>query len=89
MSDLAGINRIIENPPETISLICQTLLKIIQNILDNPNDSKPRRVALLSDEVANKLMPYSGGLEALFEMGFQEVNKLLINFVFKFFLISF
>ena len=78
MSDLVGFNRIKENSKENIIIICETLISILEKIIAKPNDSHSRRISLQSDEVANKLMPYSGGLEVLFEMGYEEVSFIYI-----------
>jgi hypothetical protein len=73
MSDLIGFNRIKDNSKEDILKICKSLLAIIEKIIKNPYDEQNRRLKLESEEVSKKLMPYSGGLEVLFEMGFEEV----------------
>lgn len=77
MSSFIGLERIKENSdPTEIQTVCQTLIKIIDNIIEDPNDSARRCIKLDSDEVSSKLMPYSGGLESLFEIGFEEVFQI-------------
>ena len=70
---MIGIEKIKENKKEHILIICETLIKITQNIIQYPDDLNKRKVYLDSNDVLNNLMPYSGGLEVLFEMGFQEL----------------
>jgi hypothetical protein len=73
MSKFIGIQRIKENSKENILVVCKTLLKIIENILQNPDSIESRRIFLDSEDVLANLMPFSGGLESLFEIGFEEV----------------
>ncbi|KAK3097658.1 hypothetical protein FSP39_011805 [Pinctada imbricata] len=53
------------------------LLKFADNILKNPNEPKYRRIRLGNQTVESKLLPVSGALECLFEMGFQEDGEYL------------
>ena len=71
--DSVGLKRILENSNDDIIKICTTLIKILSNIVDKPNETEHRRIRLESSDVMENLMPYSGGLEVLFEIGFQEV----------------
>jgi hypothetical protein len=73
MSKFIGVQRIKENSKENILVVCKTLLKIIENILQNPDSIESRRIFLDSEDVLANLMPFSGGLESLFEIGFEEV----------------
>ena len=77
--DFMSLKRINENSSDKIKLICRTLSKILVAILKDPEQLAPRTLKLDSDEVAQNLMPYSGGLEILFEIGFEEVSWLLFN----------
>jgi hypothetical protein len=72
-SDSVGLKRILENSNDDIIKICTTLIKIFSSIVDKPNEAEHRRIRLDSSDVMENLMPYSGGLEVLFEIGFQEV----------------
>ena len=73
MSGLVQLEKIKLNKKENINKICQTLIKIVKDIIESPQDLTKRRIRLESDEVINNLLPFSGGLETLFEIGFEEV----------------
>ena len=77
MSDKIWCDKIKENKLDDLKIVCQTLIKILKEILDNPNDASKRKLYLDSDEISNKLMPFTGGLETLFEIGFQDVCSFL------------
>ena len=49
------------------------LVKFANNVLKNPTDQKYRKIRLGNAVVESKLLPVSGALECLFEMGFEEV----------------
>ncbi|KAJ8304846.1 hypothetical protein KUTeg_018429 [Tegillarca granosa] len=48
------------------------LLKFANNIINNPTEEKYKRIRLNNPTIENKLLPVSGALECLFEMGFEE-----------------
>ncbi len=78
MDSFIGLKLIKENKnQDEILTVCNVLIQIMDNILANPNDLSYRSIKLDSDEVSTKLMPYSGGLESLFEIGFEEVGPLI------------
>lgn len=73
MDSFVGLRRIKENSNrDEIQLICQTLIQIIDDIMMNPSDHSKRRIKLDSEQISTYLMPYSGGMETLFEIGFEE-----------------
>ena len=75
MNSFIGLKLIKENTNHSeVDTVCNALIQIMDKILASPNDSSKRSIKLDSDEVATKLMPYSGGLESLFEIGFEEVK---------------
>ena len=76
MDKFIGLKRIKENNQVDLQTVCELLMKIIQQIIENPNDSSKRNVKLDSLE---DLMILSGGMETLFEIGFIEVLLLLFN----------
>src|SRR5690349_1461696 len=57
------------NRREALRPSCDTLLKIVQNVIDNPNDPKYRRVKARSN--AFKALSKVSGDEFLFELGFR------------------
>jgi hypothetical protein len=74
LNDITSLNRILENNDIQQQIVYKTLITIIENILKNPAAQEYRRIHLLSNELVENLMPFSGGLEFLFEIGFEEVT---------------
>ena len=70
MDKFIGLKRIKENNEVDLQTVCGLLMKIIDEILENPNDLTKRNVKLDSLDI---LMTLSGGMETLFEIGFIEV----------------
>ncbi len=70
MDKFIGLKRIKENNEVDLQTVCGILMKIIDEILENPNDITKRNVKLDSLDI---LMTLSGGMETLFEIGFIEV----------------
>ena len=73
-ADFVGLIRIAENAHDDIIKVCRTLVRILGGIVTRPNDTEPRRIRLDHADIVENLMPYSGALEILFEIGFQEVS---------------
>lgn len=61
-----------ENDAQNVKEVCRILLKLCSNILQNPKDPKYRRILLSNTTLSNKLLPASGAIESLFEIGFIE-----------------
>lgn len=84
--ELKSLKQILENNQQhDQEIVYKTLKSILENIIKNPNKNGHRRIDLLSDEIIKNLMPFSGALEFLFEIGFEEViliNCLTIDFDF-------
>ncbi|CAF1128518.1 unnamed protein product [Brachionus calyciflorus] len=72
MSESLSLKRLKENSPKDLNQLCETLIDLIQDLIDNPNNSKYKKLEIDSDLIASKLMPFSGGLELLFEIGYEE-----------------
>ncbi|XP_060064096.1 peptide-N(4)-(N-acetyl-beta-glucosaminyl)asparagine amidase-like [Ylistrum balloti] len=66
-----------DNGKEEFLTASEILLKFADNIINHPNDSKYRKIRLSNPTVENKLLPVSGALECLFEMGFIEDGEFL------------
>ena len=78
LSQVLSVKRIMENSKEQQKIIYKTLKKILENVLNNPTTNEYRKVHLLSENIVENLMPYSGGLEFLFEIGFVEADDNLL-----------
>ena len=62
-----------ENSKDSFLEASEILIKFASNILKNPNDPKYRKIRVGNPVVQTKLLPVTGALECLFEMGFLEV----------------
>ncbi|XP_052796357.1 peptide-N(4)-(N-acetyl-beta-glucosaminyl)asparagine amidase-like [Mya arenaria] len=66
-----------ENPPKDFLTAAELLIKFASNVLKSPHDQKYRKIRLGNPTVENKLLPVSGAMECLFEMGFVEDGEFL------------
>ena len=62
-----------ENSKDDFLAASELLLRLAGNVLENPQQSKYRRIRLANPLIETKLLPVVGGIECLFEMGFLEV----------------
>lgn len=62
-----------ENSREDFLAASELLLRLASNVLENPQESKYRRIRIANPLLESKLLPVVGGMECLFEMGFLEV----------------
>ena len=69
------VKLLFDNPADEALSAADVLLKIANNILNNPDNQKYRTLKVANAIVSSKLLPVSGAMECLFEMGFEEVNK--------------
>ena len=71
---ITSVNQLVnENSVADFLKASDILLKFASNVLNNPNEPKYRKIRLSNPVVETKLLPVSGALQCLFEMGFQEV----------------
>ena len=75
---LESFKKIYENSFEQQKLVFKGLKIILENVINNPLNNEFRKVRLLSENVVENLMPFNGGLEFLFELGFVEDEENLI-----------
>ncbi|XP_061174009.1 peptide-N(4)-(N-acetyl-beta-glucosaminyl)asparagine amidase-like [Saccostrea echinata] len=66
-----------ENSEQQFLDAAKLLTKFADNIINNPNESKYRKIRLGNPTVESKLLPVVGALECLFEMGFVEDGEFL------------
>ena len=69
------VKSLFKNPPDIALSTAEVLLKIANNVLNNLGDPKYRTLKVGNAIVSSKLLPVSGAMECLFEMGFEEVNR--------------
>ncbi len=70
-----AVEFLFENPPELAIATADVLLRVANNVLQNPENPKYRTLRIANAIVSTKLLPVSGGMECLFEMGFEEVRE--------------
>jgi hypothetical protein len=70
---MSAVDSLEENSKEVFETAVRLLVTVADNILNNPNDIKFRRLKLANKNVSEKLLPAIGAIECLFEMGFDEV----------------
>lgn len=75
-----SISLLLSNDSVVFSNAVDVLLRVARNIMKDPANPKYRSISLASSVVVNKLLPASGALECLFEMGFQEVSAYLHSY---------
>ena len=54
------------------------LVKLLSNIVAEPNNTKYRQVKLANKKIEEKLLPASGAFEILFSVGFEEAEDKLV-----------
>ncbi|KAF4518385.1 hypothetical protein B566_EDAN010477 [Ephemera danica] len=67
-----------DNPLEVFETVSSLLLQICDNILNHPEEIKYRRLRLSNANVSTKLLPATGAIECLFEMGFEEADDSFV-----------
>ena len=67
---LQSLNDIKSNSIDICFRIVNVLLKLINDIINHPNQPKFRRLYLDGDAIQNNLLPFAGAMEFLFEIGF-------------------
>ena len=73
------VKSLFENSPDIALSTAEVLLKIANNILNDPENPKYRTLKVGNAIVSSKLLPVSGAMGCLFEMGFEEVNKSMCS----------
>ena len=70
---------LLENSPDTFDSVSQLLLRIANNIVQEPKESKYRTLKMSTNTFQNKLLPVKGAVECLFAMGFEDVSTKIIK----------
>ncbi|XP_063041866.1 peptide-N(4)-(N-acetyl-beta-glucosaminyl)asparagine amidase [Engraulis encrasicolus] len=74
----AGVSALCENTNEVFLDVSKILLTYADNILRNPNEDKYKSIRIGNPTFSTKILPVSGAVECLFEMGFEEGDTHLI-----------
>ena len=60
---------------------CEILVKLLSNVIRDPNNMKYRSIRLSNPKIESKLLAANGAFETLFSVGFEEVRKKsVLNF---------
>ena len=73
------VQKLLNNSEKDFLDASEILLKMANNILNNPTEEKYRSVRIANATIMNKLLPVEGAMECLFAMGFQEVRRQHIS----------
>ena len=63
------------NSVEIFLPACDILLKLASNVIKEPSNTKFRAIRASNPKIMDKLLPVSGAMQCLFEMGFEEVTN--------------
>ena len=77
---LSSVHELLQNTQELFLSSSETLLKLANNVLKDPKNDKYRRIRVGNAIVSERLLPVSGAIECLFEMGFVEVSRSKFSF---------
>ena len=78
---LAGVHDsvkqlIADNSKEDFLQAGEILVKFSNNVINNPLEPKYRKIRLANPTVESKLIPVSGAIQCLFEMGFDDSDVI-------------
>ena len=76
--DTSIVKKLCDNDPKTFQDAKEILIKLINNILRDPQNVKYRRIRLSNPKVESMLLNANGAFEILFSVGFEEDTDALI-----------
>ena len=76
--DTSIVNLLRENPENVKRDAGDILVKLLSNIVAEPNAMKYRQVKLANKKIEEKLLPANGAFEILFSAGFEEAEDCLM-----------
>ena len=76
--DTSIVELLRDNTEEVKKDAADILVKLLSNIIADPNNMKYRQVKLANKKIEEKLLPASGAFEILFSVGFEEAEEQLI-----------
>ena len=76
--DTSIVSMLADNSDTVMNDAKDILIKLLSNVLKEPNNTKYRAVKLTNKTIEEKLIPASGAFEILFSVGFEEADDKLI-----------
>jgi len=76
--DTSIVNLLRENTEDVKREAGEILVKLLSNIVAEPNIMKYRQVKLANKKIEEKLLPANGAFEILFSAGFEEAEEYLV-----------
>ncbi|XP_075215729.1 N-glycanase Pngl isoform X2 [Lycorma delicatula] len=73
-----SIDSLEENPKEIFLKVTSILMKLVENVVKYPKEPKYRKIRLENQTISTFILPSIGGMECLFDMGFEEGDDSLI-----------
>ena len=75
--DTSIVNQLSDNSPQVFKDATEILLKLISNIIRDPQNLKYRRIRLSNPKIETMLLNANGAFETLFSIGFEEDTDAL------------
>ena len=72
-ADTSTVDLLKDNPAEVTKEAAEILIKLLNNVLRDPNNIKYRSIRLSNPKIESKLLIATGAFEILFSVGFEEV----------------
>lgn len=66
---------LVENDVVIRDSALRIMFEMCENIVNYPDNAKYRKLRIANSTISTKLLPVSGAIECLFELGFIEVRK--------------
>ena len=76
--DTSIVSMLADNSDTVMNDAKDILVKLLGNVLNDPNNTKYRAVKLTNKAIEEKLLPAAGAFEILFSVGFEEADDKLI-----------
>jgi peptide-N4-(N-acetyl-beta-glucosaminyl)asparagine amidase len=75
---LASVDELLSNSQEVFLSASDILLKFAKNVLENPENERFRKIRIGNKHIQSNVLPVAGGMQCLFEMGFEEVSFITL-----------
>ena len=76
--DTSVVDTLLDNPKDIMTGAAEILIKLLCNVIREPNNIKYRSIRLGNPKIESKLLVANGAFEILFTVGFEEGTDSLI-----------